>query len=350
MRKKVYFSEIVFTKEYFICGVNVFDENEVEYIETISIDLQMNFSFSKIDNAKVYKIKRLNFNVVISEIRDFKIVSHLKNNLAYKFYSHPKYGESLNRNYSLLEEFVVNKLKNLPIDDLIIYCSDYKTRAVINKSDNIISIKFQTLEVCYDLGDFFYENVSSNDFWWWEDLPGISYFDSIENAKKEAEVYLSNYIPKPNLYYEKPYVSLWEYQLTRVQTWLYMMKFAMVGPILIVMLSCLLPIFGQSNWNILWLSDGCGLFALVLGGILIWKNYLPISYEITDNGIIAIKGLYYSTSYNNIRSVKIKKSLFNKNKGSIKFKLKKGSPINYNFDNIENVEEVYKIIKENIDK
>ena len=30
-------------------------------------------------------------------------------------------------------------------------------------------------------------------------------------------------------------------------------------------------------------------------------------------------------------------------------KLKKGSSINYNFDNIENVDEAYKIIKENID-
>jgi hypothetical protein len=107
-------------------------------------------------------------------------------------------------------------------------------------------------------------------------------------------VYLQNYISEPNRYYEKPYVSFWEYQLTRVQTWLYMMKFAIVSPVLIMMLSCLLPIFGQSHWNILWLSGGCCLFALVLGGILIWKNYLIISYEITDKGIIASKRAVFS--------------------------------------------------------
>ena len=84
MRKKVCFSEIVFTNEYYICGVNVLDENEVEYVETIAIDLEVNLSFSKIDNAKVYRIKESNIKIVISEIRDFKIVSYLNNILFHK--------------------------------------------------------------------------------------------------------------------------------------------------------------------------------------------------------------------------------------------------------------------------
>ena len=350
MRKKVCFSEIVFTNEYYICGVNVLDENEVEYVETIAIDLEVNLSFSKIDNAKVYRIKESNIKIVISEIRDFKIVSYLNNILFHKICSHPRHTESLHKNYSLLEELVIQKLRDLPNDELIVYSPDYKTRAIISKDNKTIQLKYQRLEIEDEIAFYFYDDITSDNFWTWEDLAGVSYFDSVENAKKEAQVYLQNYISEPNRYYEKPYVSLWEYQLTRGQTWLYMMKFAIVGPVLIMMLSCLLPIFGQSNWNILWLSGGCCLFALVLGGILTWKNYLPISYEITDKGIIASKGMYYETSYNNIRSVKIKKNLFNKNKGSIKFKLKKGSSINYNFDNIENVEEAYKIIKEKIDK
>ena len=44
------------------------------------------------------------------------------------------------------------------------------------------------------MGFYFYEDVSSDDFWSWEDLSGISYFDTLEIAKKEAPLYLQNYI------------------------------------------------------------------------------------------------------------------------------------------------------------
>ena len=46
MRKRVYFSEIVFTNEYYIDGINIFNNANVEYIESIAIDLRMNLSFS----------------------------------------------------------------------------------------------------------------------------------------------------------------------------------------------------------------------------------------------------------------------------------------------------------------
>ena len=347
MRKKVCFSEIVFTNEYYIDGINIFNNANVEYIESIAIDLRMNLSFSKIDNAKVYLIKNLNKKIVIADVRDFKIVCYLKFNMSFKICNHPRHQESLIKNHYLLEEFAIEKIKKTKKDN-ILYSPNYKTRAVISNENDVISVQYQTLETFDEIDYYIYEDISSDNFWIWEDLKGISYFDSEDKARLEATAFLNNYVEEQNRYFDKPYVSLWEYQLTRVQTWLYMMKFAIVGPALIMMLSCLLPIFGQSNWNILWLSGGCCLFALALGGILMWKNYLPISYEITDKGIIAIKGMYYETSYNNIRSVKIKKNLFNKNKGNIKFKLKKGSSINYNFDNIENVEEAYNIIKERI--
>lgn len=84
MRKKVYFSEIIFTNEYYINGVNILDDNNVEYLGNIDIDLKVNLSFSKIDNAKLIKIKDLNFEIVIAEVKDFKIVCYLKSNMFYK--------------------------------------------------------------------------------------------------------------------------------------------------------------------------------------------------------------------------------------------------------------------------
>ena len=43
MRKKVYFSEIVFTNDYYINGINIFDENNIEFIDNIDLDLKLGF-------------------------------------------------------------------------------------------------------------------------------------------------------------------------------------------------------------------------------------------------------------------------------------------------------------------
>lgn len=345
MRKKVYFSEIVFTSEYYIDGINIFDNNNIEFIDNIDIDLKVNTSFSKIDNAKLISIKGLNLQIAIAEVRDFKIICYLKSNIFLKIANHPKNQESLYKNYNLLEEYALNKIKKLS-DDNIVYSPDYKTRGFISYENGLVCLKYQRLEIEDEIGFYFNENVNSNNFWSWEDLSGISYFDNFENAKKDATLYLEHYVTERYRFYEKPSNILWQYELNKFQTWVYMMKFGIIGPIVIVLLSCLLPLCGQSNWNILWLSGGCSLFAIIVASLVVLGDYSHIKYVATDKGIIACKGIYRECSYDNINSMKLKRNLFNKNKGSIKFKLKKGSSINYNFDNIENPEEIYNIIKE----
>ena len=193
MRKKVYFSEIVFTNEYYIDGVNILDDRNIEYLGNIDIDLKVNLSFSKIDNAKLVKIKDLNIDIVIAEVKDIKIICYLKSNIFLKVATHPRNQESLYKNYNLLEEYVINKLKKLT-DDNIVYSPDYKTRGFISYDHGLISLKYQRLEIEDEVGFYFYEDVSYDDFWSWEDLSGISYFDTLENAKKEATLYLQNYI------------------------------------------------------------------------------------------------------------------------------------------------------------
>ena len=144
MRKKVYFSEIVFTNEYYIDGIDIFNNANVEYIESIAIDLRMNLSFSKIDNAKVYLIKNLNKKIVIADVRDFKIVCYLKSNMFFKICNHPRHLESLIKNHDLLEEFAIKKIKTIKKDN-ILYSSNYKTRAVISNENGVISVQYQTL-------------------------------------------------------------------------------------------------------------------------------------------------------------------------------------------------------------
>lgn len=345
MRKKVYFYEIVFTSEYYVDGINIFNDSNVEYLSDIDIDLKINVSFSKINNAKLLKIKDLNYEIVIAEVRDFKIVCFLKSNMFLKIFNHPRHKESIYKNHIILEDYVVTKIRNL-FEDNIVYSPDYKMRAYINYEKGLVSLKYQMLNVDYDEGFYCYENVNSNNFWAWDDLPGISYFDTFENAKKEATSYLANYITETNRFFEEPDNILWEYETSKFYTWLYMMKFGVIGPIVIMLLSCLLPIFGQSNWNILWLSGGCSLFAIYIGSLVILTQYPPIMYRIADNSISTFKGIYRECAFDNIKKIKFKKNIFNKNKGSIKFILYKGMSVNFNFDNIENVEEVYKKLKD----
>ena len=185
MRKKVYFSEIVFTNEYYIDGIDILNNENVEYIESIDIDLRMNLSFSKIDNAKVYLIKALNIKIVIAEVRDFKIICYLKSNMFFKICNHPRHYESLIKNHYLLEEFAIDKIKKLREDNTL-YSPDCKTRAVISNDNGVISVQYQALETFDEIDFYFYEDISSDNFWLWENLEGVSYFDSEEKARLEA--------------------------------------------------------------------------------------------------------------------------------------------------------------------
>ena len=90
----------------------------------------------------------------------------------------------------MLEEYVINKLEKLT-DDNIVYSPDYKTRGFVSYENGLVSLRYQRLEI-EDEGLYFYEDVSSDDVWSWVDLSGISYFDTLENAKKEATLYLQN--------------------------------------------------------------------------------------------------------------------------------------------------------------
>ena len=263
MSKKVYFSEIVFTNEFFVDGINIFDSNNVEFVKNIDIDLKMNLSFSKINNAKVFKIKKLGFKIVIAHVRDFKIICYLNSNMFFKVSNHPKNYESKHKNYTLLEGYAISKIKE-SLDDNMVYSSDYKTRAFISNNNGLVSLKYQRLEIEDEEDFYLYEDVNSNNFWTWEDVPGISYFDTLDNAKKEAITSLKNYNSDSYRYHKEPNNIIWEYILTRFETFLYMMKFIIIVPISVVLLSCLMPISGITNWNFIWLSSGCSTLAILI--------------------------------------------------------------------------------------
>jgi hypothetical protein len=60
------------------------------------------------------------------------------------------------------------------------------------------------------------------------------------------------------------------------------------------------------------------------------------------------KGISLSTTYDNIRRVKLRKSIFNKNRGTVKLYLKKGLSMNYSLEMVPELEKVYQLILNNL--
>ena len=128
------------------------------------------------------------------------------------------------------------------------------------------------------------------------------------------------------------------------------MKYVFAGMLLFFLPLMLFPILNLSNWNILFLFGGVAAFALIISSVALWKNKLDMNYQITTKKIFVTKGMPLSTTYDNIKKVKLKKSIFNKNKGTVKLYLKKGLSINYSLEGISDCSKVYQMILENLKK
>ena len=128
------------------------------------------------------------------------------------------------------------------------------------------------------------------------------------------------------------------------------LRYVFLGAIILPILSVLYPVFNLANWNIVLLVGLFATVAFICGVIILLRNRLTINYHITTKKIFIFNGLDVQTSYDNIKKVKLKKSIFNKNQGTVKLYLKKGISLNYQLQNIPDFESVYKLIVANINK
>ena len=142
----------------------------------------------------------------------------------------------------------------------------------------------------------------------------------------------------------------WSCSLGVKKSFLIQLKYVFVGMMLFLFPLMLFPILNLSNWNIMFLFGGVAVFTLIVSSLALWKNKLDISYQITTKKIFVNKGMSLSTTYDNIKKVKLKKSIFNKNNGTVKIYLIKGLSINYSLEGISDCSKVYKMVLENLKK
>ncbi len=139
----------------------------------------------------------------------------------------------------------------------------------------------------------------------------------------------------------------WEYTLSKKQTLLYSLKFVVIAVLPFPFLSMLFPILGLANWYIVLLVGGAVLFTLGIASFAMWRSGAIIAYTVTAERIIVWKGTLFVTTYDNIKSVKLKKSKRKKNTGTVKIYVKKGLSLNYHIVGVPNPEEVYHLIMNN---
>lgn len=140
----------------------------------------------------------------------------------------------------------------------------------------------------------------------------------------------------------------WEHQMGLGETRLLQLKYALPVFVVFLLLSALFPLLHLSNWNMMLLSGGVVLFTLAV--VVIWQfmNKETYGYCVTDKKIFAQKGLLRTTTYDNIKSVKLRRSLFRKGYGTVWLRLKKGLALDYAIECVPDAEKVYHLILENL--
>lgn len=137
---------------------------------------------------------------------------------------------------------------------------------------------------------------------------------------------------------------LWSCHLGPWRSFWILSKYMLLGALPLPILSMLLPLTGHSNWNILYLSGGCAILALIIGIIVFLRNPTEFDYQISTKKVFIFDGLSRQTDLPNIKSVKMRRSLFCRDRGTIRLKLKKGRSLGYALVDIPEVDKVYQLL------
>ena len=140
----------------------------------------------------------------------------------------------------------------------------------------------------------------------------------------------------------------WSYSHSVKKSFFMQLRYMILGVLILPVLSILIPLFGIGNWNTVLLFGIFALLALLIGIIIMLRDRVCVNYNITTKRIFTFNGLSCETTYDNIKKVKFRKSIFNKGYGTIKLYVKKGLSLNYHIEDIPNPEEIYNLIMENM--
>lgn len=354
MPKKVYYSEIFFTETYYVNGVNIFDDNYREFVSKIDLDLRMDLSFSKLKSANLYLIKGRNFEfeLAISKDRDFYIICYLNARTYLKSRSNQVISQvDAEKNYRELKDLA---LANSEFNEDYIYSNSKLFRAKLRKNDASVEVSYENLEVDDEMMLYFFENVSPENFFSWERLHGISFFESKESAIEEAKRNLGVMdVDGVDKTVAKRWVPLdkilWRFQHSSRYVFLYQLRIMLITIIFFLFIGVVIALSGFSNWKIMYLFGGTALITITISLFAMRTNGFNMFYEVTDKRVVVFDGLYHDVYYDNIDSIKAKKKMLSRKRGTIAIK-KKNRFFRLKIKNIEDYNDVYNTINDFIEK
>ncbi len=352
MYRKVFFSEIHFTNSFYIDGVNVLDDKNRRFLGKINVDINMRLSFSKIENVNLYEIdgKDFSFKVAIANVRDFYIICYMDSMTYSKAQRNRVVADESNTlNRKELLNLALSKIQK---DEAHIYSSDNLYRASIKAEESGIQVIYEVLTIEAEQNFYFYENISAENFFFWDQLTGVSYFDSLENAQKEIDQSLKTLGSRRYeevLYrgFEIEDTELWSFQHSKRFVFLYQLKYILITLVFFLAIGAAMALTQIANWYIMFLFGGVGLFTLAVSMLALKNNGLLINYRITEKMIILFDGISHIIKYRDIKEIKIKKNLRNKQTGTITIK-RKNKLFNSKIINIPEAKKVYEIIMKQV--
>lgn len=138
---------------------------------------------------------------------------------------------------------------------------------------------------------------------------------------------------------------LWQFSPSKFRSVCYSLKYASVGPALCVLTGLILTLTGVTQWlGSLILFGGVALVTFAIACIALSRQPRLV-YTVTETKIIVqYPAIICVADFADIKKIKKVRSLFNKNVGTIKFNLKKGLSVNYQFAKIDDVDSVYELL------
>lgn len=205
-----------------------------------------------------------------------------------------------------------------------------------NSFDELLNARIfddKTLEEIWDeIYDVTFNGESEEDFISNDD--GLTFVERMELAKKK--------------YIDENGIKQWEFRLSRKHSFWYLYKFGLLGAVLGAALLSI-PMLFSVHWIYMIVVGVSVAFALILGAIVGYNNKTIISYEITTKKIIVFNGLDCQTSYDNIRKVTMHKYRNKSGCGVIQIYVSKGLSLNFRMVHVTDVENVYKLIMNNLE-
>lgn len=141
-----------------------------------------------------------------------------------------------------------------------------------------------------------------------------------------------------NPFFEEP--LLWQFSPIRYCKFTKEHIFSSIGPVACLLVGFILALSGVIVWLGLLLFGGTAAVTFLIIYFAVPRRARPM-YAITETKIIVYPLM---VDIADIKKIKKSRSLFNRNVGTIKFKLKKGFNANYQFANIDSVDSVYDLL------